>query len=217
MDANNFFDKVDKNTFRKYLNDSVLRAQRCQRNWDLSKEIPEEDLDLIVHAALNCPSKQNQDFYNVHVIRNRDLIEELYEASITPSGNRKNPQLLANVVLLFEQKDPEKIESREELRRFAGIAPVERDNVISAKDANQAAGVAAGFVNVVASSLGYQTGCCTCFHDEIAKAIFELNGKPMLAMGVGIKNEDKPRREDHDTGNLVESFNKGPIRLKYHD
>lgn len=217
MDSKKFFSNVDKGMFRKYLNDAVLRGQHCQRNWDLSKSIPDEDLDLIVHAATNCPSKQNQDFYKVHVIRNREMIEELYECSITPSGNRKNPQLLANVVLLFEKKQPEKVTSREEIRILAGITDTSEEREITLKDSNQAAGVAAGFVNVVAASLGYQTGCCTCFPDEMVKSIVGIEGKPMLAMGVGIKNEDKNRRIDHDTGEIVDSFEKGPMRIIYHN
>ena len=38
---------------------AVLRSQHCQRNWDLTKEIEQDDLDLIAHSLTNCPSKQN--------------------------------------------------------------------------------------------------------------------------------------------------------------
>ena len=31
----------------KQIQKAVIRSQHCQRNWDLSKQIPQEDLDLI--------------------------------------------------------------------------------------------------------------------------------------------------------------------------
>ena len=41
---------------------AVIRSQHCQRNFDLTKSIPENDLELLIHAATNCPSKQNIAF-----------------------------------------------------------------------------------------------------------------------------------------------------------
>ena len=58
---------------------AVIKSQHCQRNWDLSKSMPKEDLDVLVFAATNCPSKQNVSFYKVHVITNRDVIEKIHE------------------------------------------------------------------------------------------------------------------------------------------
>ena len=40
--------------------------------------MPEDDIDLLVHAATNCPSKQNFKFYNLHVVTNRDIIEKVH-------------------------------------------------------------------------------------------------------------------------------------------
>ena len=44
---------------------AVTRSQHCQRNFDLSKQIPEDDIDLIIHSVTNCPSKQNIAYYKV--------------------------------------------------------------------------------------------------------------------------------------------------------
>lgn len=54
---------------------AVIRSQHCQRNWNLDKVIPEEDIDLLVHAVTQCPSKQNISFYKVHFITDRNVIE----------------------------------------------------------------------------------------------------------------------------------------------
>ena len=58
---------------------AIIRSQHCQRNWDLQKQIPQDDIDLIVHSVTNCPSKQNISFYKVHVITNRQFIENIHE------------------------------------------------------------------------------------------------------------------------------------------
>ena len=55
---------------------AVIRSQHCQRNFDLDKTMPQEDVDLLVYSAANCPSKQNIAFYNLHVITDQKIIEK---------------------------------------------------------------------------------------------------------------------------------------------
>ena len=43
---------------------AIHRSQHTQRNYDLSKKIPQADLDLIIEAATQCPSKQNIAYYD---------------------------------------------------------------------------------------------------------------------------------------------------------
>ena len=68
----------------KILTKAIDRSQHCQRNFDLSKSIPEVDMKKMVHAVTQCPSKQNVALYEAHFITNRDVIEEktenIYEA-----------------------------------------------------------------------------------------------------------------------------------------
>jgi len=80
-------------------------------------------------------------------------------------------------------------------------------------EAFQAAGVAAGFVNVVASSLGYQTGCNRCFDREQIKLILGTNQKVLLMMGVGFKDENRSRRNEHVTDKTIVSYDKPEIKV----
>ena len=64
-------------SFRKMLNETIHESQKCQRNWDLNKQISEEDKQLIVESATNCPSKQNLIYYKLHVIEDREKIEKI--------------------------------------------------------------------------------------------------------------------------------------------
>ena len=89
---------------------AVTKSQHCQRNFDLSKEIPEQDLDILEYAATNCPSKQNIAFYKLHVITDRALIEEIHPHTwgthaYTADGAMvatTNSQTLANAIFVYE-------------------------------------------------------------------------------------------------------------------
>lgn len=102
---------------------AIIKSQRCQRNWDLTQSIPEEDLRLLVTAATYCPSKQNIAFYKVHVVTNRDLIDQIHAHTTGFTVRRgenneiiptirlgeddpvefiPNDQVLANVLFVFE-------------------------------------------------------------------------------------------------------------------
>ena len=203
-------DNLDRNEYRKFLKDTVIKGQKCQRNWDLSKQIPKEDLDVIIHAATQCPSKQNLDLYSLLVIQNREIQEKIYKKTWTRPGEdtgRLNPQVLANALLVFLPKEPtdldRNIETRTEHKRKLEV------------DRHQAVGIAAGFVNVVSQSLGYSTGCNKCFRAKDMKEILNIDVDPILMMGVGFKNESRNRRMEHVEDTKVESFAKLPIPVEY--
>jgi nitroreductase len=64
-------------------------------------------------------------------------------------------------------------------------------------------GIAAGYLNLSSSLMGYSTGCCTCFDGDGVKEVLGIEDEVMLLMGVGIKDEDRPRREKHDEPDFV--------------
>ena len=93
----------------KILTKAIDRSQHCQRNFDLSKSIPEADMKKMVHAVTQCPSKQNVALYEAHFITNRDVIEEMHTTTQGfdyPDENggvayQTNSQVLANLVIVF--------------------------------------------------------------------------------------------------------------------
>ena len=209
-------DELDRTEYRKFLKSTVLKAQKCQRNWDLSKKIPKEDLDVIVYAATQSPSKQNLDFYSLMVVQNKKIQEQIYENTWTRPGHDKgrlNPQVLANVLFLFLPKDLSSDQKRNEETRNM----TEKDLINLEADRNQAVGVAAGFVNIVAQSLGYSTGCNRCYNKEKIREILNIERDPILMMGIGFKDESRNRREEHTKGFMVESRSKLDIPIQYID
>ena len=212
MNTTHFFEQFDKDAFKKYINDTVIRAQHCQRNWDLSREIPQEDMNLMIHAATECPSKQNMDFYDLYVVQNREIQEKIYESSTTASGKRKNPQLLANALFVFVEKIPTKYRNLETKSYWGDKEHTKWQSVV--RQQHQAVGVAAGFLNTVATLLGYSTGCNTCQDNQLTGKLLKTNGQPaLLSMGIGFKDGDRNRREEMITGQMIGTFKKCPINI----
>jgi len=194
---------------------AVIRSQHCQRNWDLSKEIPQEDLNLIIHAATQCPSKQNIAFYKVHFITNRNIIEQIHSKTAGfknyETGELEtNSQTLANLVIAFEIEDYVARHASDKVFRNDEMYSIDTIGQLSSKeksslerDTYMAIGIAAGYVNLTSSMLGYGTGCCACFDANEIADILGAKNPIKLVMGVGFKDGSRPRREHHTKPEFV--------------
>ena len=205
-------------TMHKEIKKAVIRSQHTQRNWDLSREIPQDDLDLFVHAVTKCPSKQNFAFYNAHFITNRDIIEQVHNLSMglgyhNEQGERiecTNPQTLANLLVVFEEATMSKqYWAKFKLRDDSQKRVFERDR-------DMAVGIAAGYLNVTASMIHYQTGCCACYDTNGIKNLLGLENKPILIMGVGFKDPNRQRREHHTENVMIPRRIKEEIQTKFY-
>lgn len=189
---------------------AVIRSQHCQRNWDLTKSIPESDLDLLKHSVSNCPSKQNMAFYKVHFIQDRNTIEQIHSNTdgftynFETNESTTNSQILANLVLAFEATSPFDMPNAEvrneewyEKTVKGTVTSTSAENLV--RDTHVAVGIAAGYANLTASMLGLNTGCCSCFDAESVKQVVGANNNILLLMGIGFKNENRNRREHHAT------------------
>lgn len=197
----------------KDIKKSVIRSQHTQRNWDLEQEMPQEDIDLLIHAATNCPSKQNKARYKLHVITNRDLIESIHAKTkglgfTNSNGQREmttNSQTLAHVLFAFEEVSS--IDER---------AMTKSETNVAMRDKHMSVGIAAGYLNVIASQLGYGTGCCACGDLGGIAKMLNFDGKLLLMMGIGIGSTDKNRRLHHVTGETMPTHKKEDIVIKYY-
>lgn len=191
-------------TAQDFITKSIIKSQHCQRNWDLSKEIPEEDLKVLITAATECPSKQNVAYYKAHFITNREIIEQVHSKTDgfiinTNLDTTTNTQTLANLLVVLENySNFEELTTHRNSQidsvKIVDNAPAKQ---IIERDKNMAVGVAAGYLNLTASLLGYSTGCCACFDASGIKEILGLNSDPILLMGIGYKNPLLNRRVHH--------------------
>jgi len=174
-------------------------AERCQRNWDLSKTIPEEEIELLKTVIRNSPSKQNEEFYSVMFITDRDTIEKIYQTTTYDGKQRsdynKNPQVLANLLIVFFEIIPNTV------RNFGSLDAIEQE-----KNRNMAIGIASGELILTAAMLGLTTGFCLCFNSEEVKQV--IGEVPLLTIGVGYPDTTKDRRIHHKVGKQFATFNK---------
>jgi nitroreductase len=196
---------------------SIFKSQHCQRNFDLSSEIPQEHMDVIMTAATQCPSKQNVAFYKAHFIQDRDLIENKIlpwtNGFVVKHGKTRaeseyttNAQILANLLIVFEEymdlsSSVDAQRNEQVIDLVTGKANQRTMNILK-NDQLIAVGVAAGYLNLTATMLGYSTGCCSCFEPDGIKEVLGLEGKPLLLMGIGVSDSTKSRRQ-HQMSDFV--------------
>lgn len=208
------------------LEQAILRSQHCQRNWNLNKHVPKEHLDLIVTAASQCPSKQNLSFYNLHVVQDRNIIELIHEQTRGFTLNNgiveTNPQVLANVVILFEDLDFKNMTNYKDMIRNQQIEKFittkDQDSLdMLLRDKNMAVGIASGYINLVAAILGYFTGFCACFDSFKIKNLLNMQNSPSLIIGIGHRNDNLNRRLHHNNTNFMfPTMTKQPIQITYY-
>lgn len=207
--------------FKSMLKKAIHKSQHVQRNWDLSKSIPQEDLDIIAEAVTGAPSKQNVTFFKPYFITDRKKIEAVHrltkgfyiedgkQGGKAPNGNRltTNTQTLANLLIVFAEDWKE-----EDAKNKTDIS---WEGETMEKDRLTAVGVAAGYVNMTAALMGYGTGCCSCCDKGEIQRTLGLPTKPLLLMGVGFPDESKPRRQHHINSELVFPTKRKNIEVTY--
>ena len=182
----------------KSLESIITNSQRCQRNWDLSKQVTEEDLQTLKTAVTNCPSKQNILFYRVIFIQNRETIEKIHKSSdcyaysFEPKKVTTNPQILANTICVFVRDRDFTSGPRTQTEWEKGIVQGKKD-----RDEQTAIGIAAGYLNLTAHMLGYKTGFYNAVHGR--DTLREIFGKEYILciLGIGYPDETKHRRDHH--------------------
>jgi len=184
--------------FNNFLEETIIKSQRCQRNWNLDKSIPEEDINTFKTAVTNCPSKQNVLFYKVVFIQNREIIEKIHKSTdsfvynFEPRKATTNPQILANIVAVFIRDRDDALLPRTEKEYAKGTTNGKIDI-----DEFKAVGIAAGYLNLTAHMLGYKTGFYGGQHGH--DTLLEVFGKQYIfcMLGIGYPDDSKHRRNHH--------------------
>jgi nitroreductase len=189
------------------LKDAFQISQRCRRNWDLSTSIPLEHLNILKQSVINSPTKQNEEYYSVTFITDRVLIEKIYHhtdfnTDIKMSDLSKNPQVLANLLVVFSKADPKTF--RNEQSDYV-------TEELMSENRNISIGIASGQLALAAALLGYRTGFCGCF-DRVAVGDL-LEDYPLLLLGIGYPDTNKDRTEHQFSKIKFNTFNK-PLRIK---
>ena len=191
----------------------ISNSQHCQRNWDLSQQIPEEHIQMLVYAATQCPSKQNDAWYKLHFVTNRQVIEQLHVNTDgfffkPPEIKTNNPQILANLIIVFEKNYSAR---KKKFDLQWNIPYMDRTRTVYMNT-----GVAAGYVNFVSTLLGYKTGFCGCMQRDQIQSTLNLENEPVLLLGIGFADANRNRLEHHLNPNIVfPSFAKEKIEINF--
>lgn len=187
----------------------IESSQHCQRNWDLEKQIPKDDLELLIYAVANCPSKQNYAFYDCYFVLDREKIESIHANTVgfglTDGTITTNSQTLANLLIIFCPVMTHEYKMR---------GPVKNMEFARDSDTNMAIGIAAGYANLLGHMLGFKTGFCKCFNGFKVQEIINSKTPASLILGIGYNNLERNRLEHHLTNQIFPSKTKQTIDIK---
>jgi nitroreductase len=210
---------------------AVDSSQRAQRNYDLSKTIPEQDLKTLIYAAANSPSKQNETHYSLQIYTDQSIIKQIYDNTkkftlmshgqerifgVDESGKYwqddthsvKNSQILANVLFVYVREEG----TARGGTHIAGKAHRESNAMILYEEQiNVSIGISVGELILSAGLLGYKTGICSAMDEAPIKELLGVRNRIKLLVGVGYPNMDVDRRLHSETLNndVPERFRNG--------
>ena len=138
----------------------VKQSRKAQRNWDHTRTIDKQTVQFLVDVAINAPSKQDEVFFNLYVVTNRDLINELYRDHSWGFNNGydinyRNPQVDGHVLFVFA-RNPNPDSQR---NAYIDESP-KQDAPFSRAWVNclTSIGIASGYLTLTAAQLGLAVG-----------------------------------------------------------
>lgn len=210
-------------------------SYHAQRNWDRTKEIPQEHIDTLIEVIKNSPTKQGETHYKVFWSDDEDFIYQVYRKTnhfaITPMGstdytdssgrtevqyNIRNSQIYSNILFAFSY---DWNQDKAGAMCHTIVDKGKGNNIVAYEKHRQqtlSIGVAVGELILAANLLGYKTGLCSAFWQHEMKEYFF--GKDIeLLVGVGYPT-DRPRREHEEVYNkdiVAEDRRTGPDDEKW--
>ena len=187
-------------------------ARRCQRNWDYSKSVSDEHIEHWIYLATHAPSKQDESFFDLYVVTDREKIDYLYREhswgfTMLPGLKdwvSRNPQMGANVLFIFNRKMDEN-----DIRNNEKDGSVRDPNASSRwNNAYTSIGIASGIVAFSAAQMGYTIGYGKNFgfieqptySQDVWGEVLGIEGENRLtySLGIGYPLEDKQWFESVD-------------------
>ena len=200
------------------IKNAINTTQRAQRNYNLTKTIPQEDIETLIYAASNGPSKQNETHFNLRVYTDPAIIEKIHLATklyalFSPDnvdnvfddkdGSFKtkeeytvtNSQIYANAVFVWCDDTANLRGGTHILGARKEASPIAKKTLFEQKSFS--IGISSGQLTMAAALLGYKTGYCSAFEQNINKTtadkhlqtIIQSETEPRLIVGIGYANE----------------------------
>jgi nitroreductase len=219
------------------IKNAVDIAQRAQRNYDLSKSVNREDLETLIYAAVNSPSKQNETHYQLKVYTDQNKIKEVYNCTkrfslIKDEEDHKNSfkenvdgifwqnintsvhnsQILANVLFVYIDDDGKPRGGNSSIAQ--NTYNINSESVQNYKNQkNYSIGISVGQLILSAALLGYKTGICSAFNPNAVQQVINTDKEIKLLIGIGFENSNLDRRSHAEllNKNVPEKFQTGNL------
>lgn len=217
---------------------AIKSAQKAQRNYNLDKSFPKEDLDTIIYSAVNSPSKQNETHYRLAVYTDQQIIRSIYNHTKkftlidketdkskifgekdgkywqNDSDSVKNSQILANVLFAYIEDEGQ---ARGGTHLIAKQNPNTNAGIIFKEQQSYSIGISVGQLILTANLLGYKTGICSAMDSRPIKKIIGTEKSVKLLVGVGFENIGTDRRLHAETLNkdVNERFRTGALEEQW--
>ena len=220
------------------LEQDLKRAEKItrhtQRNWEESVPFPQPHADKIVKFAIDSPSKNGLQYYDLAVVTDNSVKRALYDCTLGYTHNHnanvsidngrgleKNSQVLAPLVLVWLNKYKKPDQSDEMVWTDAyheDFEMLERKGVDSSVQLKEFTsmhvGISSAYANLMAGALGYKTGFCRCLTNyyKLAHAL-GIDQKVELMLGIGEGNEMLKHNVNPDTNFEYGSVIKEPVKI----
>ena len=215
---------------------AVDLTNKAQRNYDLTKSIPQEDLDMLIYAAANSPSKQNETHYSLHVYTDETIIKQIYshtkkftmirdkqdqdesfkvEDDVYIQNDAKsvtNSQIYANALFVYV-KGEGSINKYNVQHYAAKLNPNSSAAKVYNEQVAYSMGISVGELILSAGLLGYTTGICSALDTIPIRDILGIKQNPKLLVGVGFPNIQLERTQHSEVLNkdVPEKFRTGAL------
>jgi nitroreductase len=197
---------------------AIQNTNPAQRNYDLTKTIPDDHIQLMLDAIKYAPTKQNETHYKIYWSTNRSVIEGIYSRTkyfsvvdeTVPMNNKgntpeeycvTNSQINANLLVAFcSDWDQSRGRARDhiivddETRKEHVWTHIMKNRIMDIS-----AGIAIGQLLLTANLLGYRTGCCSAFKEYDVLGIENTFTKCIV--GIGYPNSSMDRKIHPDVLN----------------
>jgi len=215
--------------------ETIVKIRKCQRNWDLSKKIPQEHIDHWIYLCENAPTKQDESRYALCVVTDKKIKDIIYDDYCWGSHRHgvnagRNTQVGANALFVFGETES----FTDNENDVVGVDnDRDSDNVSDGFDYrsdinfNRDIGIAMGIVAFSAGMMGYYTGFNTnvIYNKHNYKDWMNLLGykeyfRPRVILGIGHPDptlkwfesrdleyiDPDPRESDLDKKTMLEDY-----------
>lgn len=198
-------------------NELLEQWNGCQRNWDYSKPVLPEHVDILVNIARSAPSKNNLNLLHIQVFENSlDKMKPITKRAKGKVGTEpiKTSTLAPLTIFLASRIDRHIFLKEENLHHWNELCDRKKDEESRNEELERVmhnyAGVIAGAVSHKAIELGYKTGINSCFLKDTP--LLDTEDKVVLSIGIG-----HGMYKYHNMRHLPQPGYKGqgPTNLKY--